>query len=42
VHLASALEILDGLDDDVSFASADASLLRIAEEVGLVPEDPAS
>jgi hypothetical protein len=42
VHLASALEILDGLDEDVSFASADASLLRIAEAVGLVPEDPAA
>lgn len=42
VHLASALELLDGLDDDVRFASADGSLLRIADAVGLVPEDPAA
>lgn len=42
VHLASALALRDSLDDDVTFASADESLLRIAEQVGLVPENPAA
>ncbi len=42
VHIASALELLEGLDDDVNFASADKNLLRIAGQVGLVAEDPAA